>query len=78
MAMVERPMTENESPADIAKKIFCGNSYRPIRYLSCTFDNGVLTIGGRLPSFYLKQVAQNAVQEIEGVVQIENRIEVAR
>ena len=75
MAMVE-PMTTNESPADIARKILQDNAYRPIRCLTCTFDQGVLTIDGRLPSFHLKQVAQNCVQNIAGVVQIENHIEV--
>ncbi len=69
-------MNDNNSPADVAKKILGTNSYRPIRFLDCTFENGVLTLGGRLPSFYLKQVAQIAVAQVEGVERIENRIEV--
>ncbi len=69
-------MTASESPANIANRILRGSAYPPIRALTCTFHDGVLTIGGALPSFHLKQVAQAAVQGVEGVSQIENRIEV--
>lgn len=70
-------MTTNPSPAEIASRILRGSSYHALANVTCTYDNGVLTIGGRLPSFYLKQVAQNAVQQIEGVIQLDNRIEVS-
>lgn len=69
-------MTERETPADIAHRLLRDSSYRPLRYLSCTFSKGVLTIAGHLPSFHLKQVAQNAVRGIEGVVRVENKVEV--
>ncbi len=69
-------MTSSESPANIANQILRASAYPPIRSLTCTFRDGVLTIGGDLPSFHLKQVAQAAVQGVEGVMQVENRIEV--
>jgi osmotically-inducible protein OsmY len=69
-------MTVSKSPADVATAILRNNSYKPIRELTCTFEDGVLTIGGRLPTFHLKQVAQTAVQGIEGVNAVDNRIEV--
>lgn len=37
---------------------------------------GQLTLGGCIPSFYLKQLAQEALRSLEGVRRIENRIEV--
>jgi len=77
MATLEHTFTMTPSPADAANKILRNSSYHAIRFLSCTFDNGVLTLGGRLPSFHLKQVAQSAVQGIEGVQRVENRIEVS-
>lgn len=77
MPTLEENMTRNETPADVAHKLLSTSSYRPLRSLQCTFDNGVLTIGGRLPSFHLKQVAQCAVIGIEGVVRVENKIEIA-
>jgi len=66
------------SPADAASKIFSDSSYQAIRCLKCSFLDGVLTIEGRLPNFHLNQLAWTAVQDIEGVERIENRVEVAR
>ena len=76
MSMLEHNMTENETPADIAQRLLRNSSYYPLRFLTCTFNKGVLTIGGRLPSFHLKQVAQSAVIGIEGVVRVENKVEI--
>jgi osmotically-inducible protein OsmY len=76
MPLLDSKMTERETPADIAHRLLRDSSYRPLRYLSCTFSKGVLTIAGHLPSFHLKQVAQNAVRGIEGVVRVENKVEV--
>ena len=39
-------------------------------------DVRVLILNGSLPTYYLKQVAQEAVARIEGIARIENRIEV--
>lgn len=72
----EQTMTQSESPADMANRILRNSSYHAIRHLTCTFHDGLLTIEGGLPSFHLKQVAQTLVQGLEGVVQIENKIEV--
>jgi len=52
------------------------SQYIILRRVSCEFDNGVLTLNGRLPSYYLKQVAQVAVAGVDGVAEIVNRIEV--
>jgi hypothetical protein len=41
-----------------------------------TFVGGILIITGRVPSFYLKQLVQEALSDIEGVQGIENRIDV--
>jgi hypothetical protein len=46
------------------------------RAVSCVCRGGVLTLNGRLPSYYLKQMAQEAVAGIPGVRHIDNRIEV--
>jgi osmotically-inducible protein OsmY len=41
-------------------------------------ENGVLRLRGRVPSYYLKQLAQAAAANMEGVKRIENHIEVVR
>ena len=50
--------------------------YLALRYVSCDCRGGVLVLRGRLPTYYLKQVAQEAVARLEGVKGVENRIEV--
>jgi hypothetical protein len=40
------------------------------------FDAGVLTLHGRVHSFYLKQVLQSVLGELSEVERIDNRVEV--
>ena len=44
--------------------------------LWCEFDEGQLTLRGQVPSFYFKQLAQEAVAGLDGVRQVINEIEV--
>jgi hypothetical protein len=46
------------------------------RTIHVTFDSGTLILSGRLSSFYLKQLLQESLQEVEGVQRIENRVDV--
>jgi osmotically-inducible protein OsmY len=50
--------------------------YRSVRGISCEFHRGVLFLRGRLPSYYQKQLAQEAVAGLSGVSQVVNEIEV--
>ena len=52
--------------------------YRPCRYVSCNCHDGVLSLFGHLPSYYLKQVAQATVSDIDGLELVNNRIRVTR
>lgn len=62
---------------DIAQAALRRAGYVELRSLSCEFAAGVLTLHGRVPTFYLKQRAQAAVASVPGVVRIDNRLEVA-
>jgi hypothetical protein len=44
--------------------------------LQCNFWDGRLSVSGPLPSFYLKQMVQETLRNLVGVVQIDNRINV--
>jgi hypothetical protein len=46
------------------------------REISCSYEKGVLTLQGRVPSFYLKQVLQTTLKGIPGVDRIDNRVDV--
>ncbi len=44
--------------------------------ISLNFADGVLTLRGQLPSFYLKQMLQEHLRGIEGVARIDNQVHV--
>ena len=50
--------------------------YMIVRKMSCEYREGVLLLRGRVASYYHKQVAQEAVARLEGVVEVVNEIEV--
>jgi osmotically-inducible protein OsmY len=54
-----------------------GSGYGALHSVGCAFDSGVLHLRGRVPSYYLKQVAQSLVVDLEGVRQVINRLEVS-
>ena len=44
--------------------------------ISCRFRQGTLILEGRVPSHSLRHAAQSLVERIEGVRQIDNRLEI--
>ena len=52
------------------------NAYLALKNVQCDFHEGVLTLRGCLPTYYLKQMAQAAVGRVSGIRQIVNEIEV--
>jgi len=52
------------------------NPYLALKNVSCECHAGVLTLRGCLPTYFLKQMAQTAVDRLEGVQRIVNDIQV--
>jgi osmotically-inducible protein OsmY len=52
------------------------SAHAALREVTCEFLEGVLVLRGRVPSFYCKQLAQETIGPLEGVVQIVNEIDV--
>ena len=86
LSMSEGGSKAQDAPADAAAKtgvaehaerILHESPYHQLHTLKCEFDSGVLTVRGRVSTFYLKQVAQCAIIQLNGVVRIDNRIEVS-
>jgi hypothetical protein len=78
-AMLERPnpfAALFQEIAEIAQAALRRSAYFELRDVSCDFRGGTLTLRGRLPSYHLKQLAQTAVAEVPGVVDVDNRVEV--
>jgi osmotically-inducible protein OsmY len=60
-----------------AQRLLHASSYSALCDISCLARDGVLYLYGRLPSYYLKQVAQEIASGVEGVRLVMNRIEVS-
>ncbi len=50
--------------------------YLSYRQLSCETNDGRVILRGRVSSFFQKQMAQETVRQISGIVSIENCLEV--
>jgi osmotically-inducible protein OsmY len=52
------------------------SSYAELHGVSCDYHEGVVTLRGRVSSYYLKQMAQALVFRLDGVQELNNRVEV--
>ena len=79
--MAESQRTAHRRPgrpdvAEAARGHLKRSCYPQLRQVKCHFHEGVLILRGQLPSYYLKQLAQEAVMAVEGVEDLINHIEV--
>lgn len=59
-----------------AQQRLASHPYIALRKVSCRHDDGVLILLGKVPSYHLKQLAQEAVGTLPGVQGVDNRIQV--
>jgi len=50
--------------------------YPALQSLRLHCDGGAVTLDGEVPSYFLKQIAQDVVQRVPGVEEVVNRIKV--
>ena len=69
---------EDEDVEDIVHRKLAESGYFscPSRQIECEYHHGVLTLRGRVPSFYLKQVAQTVLKNTVGIERIDNQVDV--
>jgi osmotically-inducible protein OsmY len=53
------------------------SGYAPLRRIHCEVSDGVVELTGRVPSFYVKQLAQTAVLRLDQIRGVKNRLRVA-
>ena len=74
------PETEGQNSQarmiELTERCLHSNPYLALKNVSCDYHNGVLILRGCLPTYYLKQLAQQVVVGLEGVGHIDNQIEV--
>jgi osmotically-inducible protein OsmY len=76
-ALMIRAAAHRPETIQVAQRRLRQSAYLALQHLSCDFRAGVLTLRGRLPSYYLKQVALAVIVTVEGVQRIDDQIEVA-
>jgi hypothetical protein len=52
------------------------SAYRELRNVFCSFREGILTLRGRVSSYYMKQLAQALVAGLGDVRELNNQLEV--
>jgi len=77
-ALLVGPAAAPQPPlATIAEQALRSHPHRgAFKQVRCLCRAGVLMLRGRVSSYFLKQVAQSAVSQIDGVKRVINRIEV--
>jgi osmotically-inducible protein OsmY len=79
--LMPAPMPANSSVhllkiAEVANERLQNSQYPALKRILCECHQDVLVLKGRLPSFFYKQLAQEAVARVGGVSQVVNEIEV--
>ena len=69
----QRPSVELLARRRLAEKCTYACCFNQITF---SYSQGILTLEGRLPSFYLKQVLQTLLRDLDGVARINNRVDV--
>ncbi len=68
----------HEDPAEIVATRLRRSGYPFLWGLSCRFNQGILSISGTLPTYHLKQVAQELAMHTPGVTEVQNQVGVTR
>jgi hypothetical protein len=67
------------APAELAERCLRSNPYLALKNVSCDCLDGVLVLRGCLPTYYLKQIAQEIVaHQVRGLGRLDNQIQVVR
>jgi osmotically-inducible protein OsmY len=72
----EQLAARDRSIVDAVYRALRASGYCQLLRLQVYCDHGRVTLQGRLPTFYLKQVAQSALRSIHGIRDIDNDITV--
>lgn len=86
--LVQSELKVSESPfvdagpqsavSDQAEAAIRQSRYSALRNVCCEYHEGVLTLRGAVPTYFLKQIAQSLVAAIPGVEAIHNRTKVGK
>jgi osmotically-inducible protein OsmY len=63
--------------ADSVARALGATGFAPLRRVAVAARQDAITLRGRVPSFFLKQLAQAAARGVAGVVAVRNHLDVA-
>jgi osmotically-inducible protein OsmY len=72
---------QNQQDACLAERIehaLRATGYGPLRGIEVTVDAQFVILGGRVSSYFLKQVAQETALSVAGTHRVRNNLEVGR
>lgn len=64
--------------AERVERALCATGYGPLRSVEVTVHERLVVLGGRVPSYYLKQLAQTTALAVPGTHQVRNDLDVGR
>jgi osmotically-inducible protein OsmY len=70
------PSREDALLEERARLALRAAGYGPLRYVEVSACDGAVALWGHVPSYHLKQVAQEAVLSARGALRVHNRLEV--
>ena len=70
------PLDQSDVIRTTAEMCLLESPYFAVRGISVECKLGILILQGQVPSYHQKQLAQEAVARIDGVVQVVNEVEV--
>jgi hypothetical protein len=70
------PPLDDQEIQQAAQQRLYESPYSAIRSLDCACQAGVLTVAGRVPSYYIRQVALESVRKMRGVSRLVDCMEV--
>ncbi|MCC7420456.1 MAG: BON domain-containing protein [Planctomycetaceae bacterium] len=76
--MISPTITPRPSVAERVRLTFRQSQHAALRDLATADHDGTIVVSGRVPTFYMKQLAQVVAKNVEGVRKVENRTVVAR
>jgi osmotically-inducible protein OsmY len=77
-AMLSPTITPRPGVAERVLLTFRQSSHSALRDLATADFDGTIVVSGRVPTFYMKQLAQVVAQNVDGVRKVENRTVVSK
>jgi osmotically-inducible protein OsmY len=77
-ALLLQQSQEDLCLAEHVESALCATGYGPLRGIEVTVHARLVILGGRVPSYYLKQVAQTTALAVPGTRQVRNDLYVSR